>query len=171
MSLPPDQLFAEIYRIHGHRCPMSTLGGRLGFAAQERLGGEQPSAATYYIATCAADGISVMTGCNKADGSLRVVAQDRHALWLEGHDGRGIFAELSGNAMELAGDYRALDQALQQEEAGLSPEELQRRRAAKSQAFEDLLQKFWTLPDEELMNFATELPADLCSAKFERLEG
>lgn len=163
MGLPPDQLFAEIYRIHGHRCPMSTLGGRLGFAARERLAGREPLTATYYIATCAADGISVMTGCKKADGSLRIVAQDRHALWLESHDG-GIFAELSSQALKLAGDYRALDQALLKEESSLSPDELQERRAAKMQAFEELLQKFWTLPDEELMNFAPDLPADLRSA-------
>ena len=161
MSLPPEQLFAEIYQIHGHRCPMSTLGGRLGFAARQRLAGTAPLSATYYIATCAADGISVMTGCNKADGSLRIVERERHALWLESHDGRALYAELSSNALQLAGDYRALDQTLQKEEASLSPVELQQRRTTKDAAFEELLQKFWTLPDEELMNFATDLPTDL----------
>lgn len=163
MSLPPEHLFAEIYEIHGHRCPMSTLGGRLGFAARERLAGEEPLAATYYIATCAADGVSVMTGCKKSDHSLRIIARERHALWLESQDGRGLFAELSNHALQLAGDYRTLDQTFLKEEAGLPPDELQQRLKAKMQAFEELLQKFWTLPDEELMNFATVLPADLRS--------
>ena len=141
MGLPPESLFAEIYRIHGHRCPMSTLGGRLGFAARERLAGTAPFSATYYISTCAADGISVMTDCKKADGSLRIVEGERHALWLKSHDGDGIFAELSSKALKLAGDYRALDQALQEEETNLSPDEQQLRRAAKNAAFEELLQK------------------------------
>ena len=144
---------------------MSTLGGRLGFAAGERLAGQKPLSATYFIATCAVDGISVMTGCNKPDGSLRVVARDRHALWLEDQEGRGIFAELSSNALQLAAVYRALDQALQQEEAALSPDELQQRRIARTQAFEELLQKLRTLPDDQLLDFATALPADLRNAK------
>ena len=161
MSLPSDALFVEIYRIHGHRCPMSTLGGRLGFAARQRLAGQEPWTATYYIATCAADGISVMTGCEKSDHSLRIVALERHALWLQGHDGHGVFAELSDKALQLAGDYRILDQSLQKEEARLPPDELRQRQEAKMQAFEELLHKLRTLADDELMTFATELPADL----------
>jgi formylmethanofuran dehydrogenase subunit E len=165
MGLPPRQRFAEIYQIHGHRCPMSTLGGRLGFAAQLRLVGRAPLTATYYIATCAADGISVMTGCKQADGTLRIVAQERHALWLQETDGRGLFAELSSSALQLAGTYRTLDQALQQEAAQLSPAERQQRQAAKELFLEELLQKLWTLPDDELMNFATTLPADLAGGR------
>lgn len=160
MGLPPRQLFAEIYRIHGHRCPMSTLGGRLGFAARERLAGREPLAATYYIATCAADGISVMTGCSKIAGTLRIVPQERHALWLQDADGRGLFAELSRQALQLAGEYRARDQEFLKEEARLGEEERQR---AKELLLEELLQKFWTLADDELLDFAAELPADLAT--------
>lgn len=165
MGLPPRQLFEEIYRIHGHRCPMSTLGGRLGFAAREELAGREPLAATYYIATCAADGISVMTGCNKADHSLRVIAQERHALWLQDSDGRGLFAELSSQALQLAGAYRALDQALQKEEAYRTKEEKQEQERARELFLDALLQKLWTLPDADLMDFATALPADLAGAR------
>lgn len=161
MGLPPRQLFAEIYEIHGHRCPMSTLGGRLGFAARERLAGREPLAATYYIDTCAADGISVMTGCKKSDGSLRIVTQEQHALWLQDADGRGLFAELSRSALQLAGEYRARDQEFLKDEKCLSPEERQERQRAKELLLEELLQKFWTLPDEELMIFATTLPVDI----------
>ena len=161
MGLPPRQLFAEIYRIHGHRCPMSTLGGRLGFAARERLAGREPLAATYYIATCAADGISVMTGCQKTDHSLRIIAQERHALWLQDADGHGIFAELSSQALQLAGGYRTFDQEFLKDEARLAPAERQERQREKELLLEELLQKFWTMPDDELMIFAAELPADL----------
>ena len=161
MSLPPRPLFAEIYEIHGHRCPMSTLGGRLGFAARERLAGRAPLTATYCIATCAADGISVMTGCRKADHSLRIVPQDRHALWLQDADGHGVFAELSSSALQLAGEYRTLDQEFLKAEARLSAAERQQRQTTKELFLDTLLQKLWTLPDEELMIFATTLPADL----------
>lgn len=162
MALPPIHLFSEIYRIHGHRCPMSTLGGRLGFAARERLFDPSPMSAVYFIDTCAADGIGVMTGCKKEDKTLRIVAKNRHALWLKGHQGRGVFAELSGQAMTLAGEYRARDLALAQVEGTLSPEVLTQRRAEKELFLDELLQKLWSLPDEELMDFATTLPVDLC---------
>jgi len=161
MALPPRQLFAEIYEIHGHRCPMSTLGGRLGFAARAKFADRQPLLATYFIDTCAADGISVMTGCNKAAGTLRIVARQRHALWLQDDNKNGIFAELSPSALQLAGSYRTLDLAFQREEAHLTKLERQQRLTAKELFLEELLQKLWTLPDAEVMNLAAELPADL----------
>ncbi|MDZ4185995.1 MAG: formylmethanofuran dehydrogenase subunit E family protein [Desulfuromonadales bacterium] len=161
MGLPPHQLFAEIYEIHGHRCPMSTLGGRLGFAARQLFFGRPPLLATYFIATCAADGISVMTGCSQAAGTLRIVARERHALWLQNNDGCGLFAELSPQALQLAGTYRTLDLAFLKEEARLATTERQQRLTSKELFLEELLQKLWILPDEELMSFATALPADL----------
>jgi formylmethanofuran dehydrogenase subunit E len=161
MGLPPHQLFAEIYKIHGHRCPMSTLGGRLGFAVKEMFAGRKPRLATYFIGTCAADGISVMTGCSRAAGTLRIVVRERHALWLQDDAGCGIFAELSPQALQLAGTYRTLDLALQREEAHLTKSERQQRLMAKELFLEELLQKLWTLPDAELMRFATAVPADL----------
>jgi formylmethanofuran dehydrogenase subunit E len=144
---------------------MSTLGGRLGFAARQRLAGREPLAATYYIDTCAADGISIMTGCKKSDGSLRIVAQEEHALWLRDADGRGLFAELSSSALQLAGEYRARDQELLKDEKCLSAEERQQRQRAKELLLEELLQKFWALPDEELMTFAAGLPANLADVR------
>ena len=161
MSLPTYASFTEIYRIHGHRCPMSTLGGRLGFATRERLSGREPLAATYFIDTCAADGVSVMTGCLKSDQSLRIFQRERHALWLQDSAGRGLFAELNPRALELAGEYRSLDQALQQQEGSLSAGERQQRQAEKELFLDALLQKLRTFPDEELMAFAPELPIDL----------
>lgn len=165
MGLPPRQLFAEIYRIHGHRCPMSTLGGRLGFAARQKFTGRPPLLATYFIDTCAADGISVMTGCSKAAGTLRIVARERHALWLQNDDGCGLFAELSPPALQLAGTYRTLDLAFQKEEARLAKTERQQRLTAKELFLEELLQKLWILPDEELMSFSAALPADLVDGR------
>jgi formylmethanofuran dehydrogenase subunit E len=165
MGLPPHQLFAEIYRIHGHRCPMSTLGGRLGFAARQKFTGRLPLRATYFIDTCAADGISVMTGCSKAAGTLRIVVREQHALWLQDDAGCGLFAELSPQALQLAGTYRTLDLAFQKDEVCLAKAERQQRLTAKEHLLEELLQKLWILPDEELMSFATALPADLAEGR------
>lgn len=164
MSLPPQQLFAEIYRIHGHRCPMSTLGGRLGFAARAHLAGRAPLTATYFIDTCAADGISVMTGCSRASNSLRIIARNRHALWLQGKDGAGIFAELTDYALHLAGEYRLLDLKHQQEGVGLDLQAERERRQAKELYLDELLHRLWSLPDDRLMILATDRPTDIVGA-------
>ena len=48
------EIFARIYARHGHRCPMSTLGGRLGLAAMQWLGdGAGELQAIYSNRTCA----------------------------------------------------------------------------------------------------------------------
>ena len=63
MSSNPPPLFARIYARHGHRCPMSTLGGRLGLAALNALGetdGELK--AVFANRTCAIYGITAVTG-------------------------------------------------------------------------------------------------------------
>lgn len=158
---PPQSLFDEIRRLHGHYCPMSTLGGRLGFAARARLSASGALCAEYFIATCAADGVSVATGCDLADGSLRVTNRGRHALWLTDQSGRGVFAELSDRTLATAGEYRALDQALERDRDNLDSEELARRLAEKEQFLNNLLQRLRQLPDDELIDFDECLPADL----------
>lgn len=162
--LPPFELFAEIYRRHGHRCPMSTLGGRLGHAARGRLDDDRSLTAAYHIPTCAADGIAVTTGCSRADGSLRVVDCGRHALWLQTADGRGIFAELKPETLQRSAGYRALGQALEQDRERLSPQEVADRLAEQEAFLDQLLDELRTLPDEELIDFSTGYPTDLRAA-------
>ena len=62
MTQPPD-IFQRIYARHGHRCPMSTLGGRMGLAAMTTLGPQPVESleARYAHDTCAVDGIDVIT--------------------------------------------------------------------------------------------------------------
>lgn len=165
MALPAQHLFSEIYRIHGHRCPMSTLGGRLGYAAKAILGKEGPLTGTYFIDTCAADGISVMTGCQKSDGTLRIVERNRHALWLENSAGGGLYAELTDHSLQMAGEYRTLDLSLHRDGRDLSATERQERQAEKELFLETLLQRLWVLPDEELLVLSTTLPDDLLSVR------
>ena len=163
MPLPPLTLFDEIRRIHGHYCPMSTLGGRLGFAAKARQTSDAPLRAAYFIATCAVDGIRTATGCELSDGALQVSDRGRHALWLTTADGRGVFAELRESTLSLAGGYRTLDLALERDRPTLAAAELAQRSAEKDAFLDQLLQQLRQLPDDELMRFDDCLPAALAA--------
>lgn len=162
MPLPAPDIYSEIYRRHGHRCPMSTLGGRLGHAARLHLPADGANQATYHIATCAVDGIAVTTGCSRESGTLHVVDCGRHALWLRNNAGSGIFAELKPQALQLSAGYRTLSQAIEQERNTLSPLALATRLAEQEDFLDRLLQQLWALPDETLIAFSRELPSDLC---------
>ena len=106
MSSDSD-LFLRIRARHGHYCAMSTLGGRLGVAALQALG-DNPGAltATYFIDTCAADGIAVATGCTQEEGRLTVANEGRHRLELRDAGSRGVAAELTAAALERAAACR-----------------------------------------------------------------
>lgn len=72
-------------RLHGHRCPMSILGARLGLAALDELGGLRPwrrLSARYHHRTCALDGIQMATSCTLGNGNLQVEALGEHRLVL-----------------------------------------------------------------------------------------
>jgi formylmethanofuran dehydrogenase subunit E len=100
-------LFLHIRSRHGHYCPMSTLGGRLGMAALQALGkGVGELTACYHIDTCAADGIAVATGCFPEQKRLTVQNDGRHRLDLRDGDGRGVCAELTPAALEQAANCR-----------------------------------------------------------------
>jgi len=107
-SLP--ELFRQIHDRHGHYCPMSTLGGRLGLAALQSLqslGVEcEALTAVYQIDTCAVDGIAVATGCLPDEGRLVVRNVGRHRLELREACGTGVAVELSAAALEQAAACR-----------------------------------------------------------------
>jgi formylmethanofuran dehydrogenase subunit E len=101
------ELFLRIRARHGHYCPMSTLGGRLGMAALQALGeGTGEMTATYFIDTCAADGVAMATGCLQEEGRLTVRNEGCHRLELCAADGRGVAAELTATALEQAAACR-----------------------------------------------------------------
>jgi len=107
MPTSSADLFLRIRARHGHYCPMSTLGGRLGEAALGALGGVSGELhAHYYIDTCAADGIAVATGCLPEDGRLTMRPDGLHRLDLRGEDGVGVRAELTPTALERAAACR-----------------------------------------------------------------
>jgi formylmethanofuran dehydrogenase subunit E len=153
--LPPAELFAEIWRRHGHRCPMSTLGGRLGWAARRQFPAATPAGAlhaVYRIDTCAVEGIRCATGCGEVAGTLELRPEGSHRLTLvERGSGRGVDAAIRPATLLLAGEYRQLDDALERERGSLEPAELARRLRAKEAFLDALLERFCTLPEEELL--------------------
>jgi formylmethanofuran dehydrogenase subunit E len=107
MTHSPPDLFLRIRARHGHYCPMSTLGGRLGMAALAALPSDAGQlTARYYIDTCAADGIAVATGCLPEEDRLTVQNEGRHRLELRAGDGRGVAAELTAAALDQAAACR-----------------------------------------------------------------
>lgn len=150
MNSEPPQLFARIYARHGHRCPMSTLGGRLGTAALAAAGpGTAGWQAVYGIRTCAVDGIAEVTGCSEDNGCLRVENQGRHALTLR-MGGRRIELELTETALAMAGRYRALCDRLEKGWEHLDADERARRQAEMEAVLDELLPQLWCA-DEALL--------------------
>lgn len=103
------ELFLRIHARHGHYCPMSTLGARLGLAAIQALGETAAGLRGWYqIETCALDGIALTTGCLPEEGRLTVLAEGRHRLRLQDDSGHGVCAELTATALERAAACRRL---------------------------------------------------------------
>jgi formylmethanofuran dehydrogenase subunit E len=150
----PHALFDEIYTRHGHRCPMSTLGGRIGYAAAAQVvAGER--LAVYYANTCALDGIRVTTGI----GNPRVIEQGRHTLVLvDRTNGRGVQVSLRPAALDIAWEYRRISEALDRDRAGLDATGLAARQDELAQVLDSVLQRLWTIPDAELLEI---VPAEL----------
>ena len=149
MAVP--ELYQRMYERHGHRCPMSTLGGRLGLAAL-RLLGEGPGVlrASYGARTCALDGLAETTGCTEAAGSLVVSGTGNHALCLA-HGAAQVEVVLSPVALQRAGTYRQLCNELERDWETLDADEQVSRRRQMDAALDELLPYFWHAAEAELI--------------------
>ncbi len=145
-------LYDRIYRRHGHYCPMSTLGGRLGLAARRQFPAELPTAqlrAVYHTDTCAVDGIEEAAGVSRELGSLVVREERRHCLSLVSRaDGSGIEVELSPAALARAGEYRRLSDQLELLRPGLCTEEA----AARQRVLDGMLEGVRSAEEAELFS-------------------
>ena len=151
MSHDPPEIFTRIYVRHGHRCPMSTLGGRLGLAALKWLGDcDGELQAIYSNRTCASDGIAETTGCTEEKGSLIVKNDGRHALALSSAQA-SVEVELTTEALEMAGRYRSLCNRLEKGWDELEDDEQARRRAEMDAMLDELLPQFWQAEDQKLV--------------------
>jgi len=152
MTQSPE-IFRRIYARHGHRCPMSTLGGRLGLAALALLD-VPPGAglqAVFEHDTCAVDGIIETTGCSPDNATLSIEALGNHALRLRCGD-QGVRVKLQPQALEIAGRYRQLDDECErQRRSGVSAEALKPLLLEKERTLQAVLEQLWTLPDDALV--------------------
>ncbi len=101
-DFPKSQLFIELAEKHGHYCPMSTLGLRIGWAALRRLKAELQGA-TFFAQTCARDGIHLALNYD----ALQVEVQGQHLLRFFDKDNHWEI-ELLAKTLDLAASYRSL---------------------------------------------------------------
>ncbi len=145
------EIFDRIYTRHGHRCPMSTLGGRLGLAAIKWLGDSTGELqAIFSNRTCATDGIAETTGCTEEKGSLIVKNDGRHALTLSSAQA-SVEVELTAEALQMAGRYRSLCNRLEKGWDELEADEQAKRRAEMDAMLDELLPQFWQAEDKKLV--------------------
>ena len=95
-------------------------------------------------------GIAETTGCCEDDGSLTVTTEGRHALRLQRGD-RFVELAVAAGTMQQAGVYRKLCNELERDWEALDDDEQQRRRARMDAALDELLPRFWSAADAELL--------------------
>jgi len=109
--LKEADLYLQLAERHGHYCPMSTLGLRLGLEALRRLADSKSVdwQFCYQVKTCAADGITLALENSSFFTELLVDQQGQHSLLCESVDGKELSLSLSTEAMRLAAQYRELN--------------------------------------------------------------
>lgn len=105
-------LYSRLADCHGHYCPMSTLGLRLGLEAVRCLKGRELEGwlFSYQARTCAVDGILLALESSSFAAGLQVEPQGQHLLLCRATDGRELSFALSREAMQLANRYRDLEE-------------------------------------------------------------
>ncbi|MBI5017009.1 MAG: formylmethanofuran dehydrogenase subunit E family protein [Deltaproteobacteria bacterium] len=152
-TTPSDPSFWQaLLRLHGHRCPMSILGARLGLAALDVLGPERAGrrlSARYLHQTCALDGIQLATSCTLGNGNLQVEAKGEHRLLLWDPETREqARVRLTAEALEVGRRYAEL----RGRRDALAPGS--QERAAGEARMEELLRELEEAPTPSLV--ATE---------------
>lgn len=152
MTQPPE-IFQRIYQQHGHRCPMSTLGGRMGLAAMRlsEVEAEENLTVVFEHGTCAVDGIEVTTGCSRSTGSLLVEDSGRHSLIIRSGERQSIRISLNKFALATAWEYRTANEAFNTAKGAVTGDELTVLHEQKETVLQTVLEQFWTLPDEMLL--------------------
>jgi formylmethanofuran dehydrogenase subunit E len=146
-SSPPDaEMCAFLERFHGHICPGSLMGLRLGLAAKEALNAHGRIEAKTFALACSVDGIQVATGTTLGNKTFTV--EDRNDMYLiltDVQSGRQVEARLTQKAMDNGKSFRDLRSKSQTFTAG-SPE-----RSALEKEINAVLDWFRTAPDADVV--------------------
>ena len=146
-SSPPDaEMCAFLAKFHGHTCPGSLMGLRLGLAAKEALNAQGRIEAKTFIHTCPVDGIQVATGATYGNRAITVEDDKEMRLILtDTKTGKQVEATLTQEAMERGKGFRELSGKSRGLKAG-SPEQL-----AVKKEIDDILNWYRTAPDEKVV--------------------
>jgi len=146
-SAPPDAETCErLERFHGHTCPGSLMGLRLGLTAKEALKGHGKLKAKCFILACPVDGIQVGVGTTWGNRGLEVENRGEMSMVLTDiESGRQVEARLTEKATKKGTSYRELTGKARSQTAG-SPE----RKGFEKDA-EAVLDWFRTAPDSEVV--------------------
>ena len=145
---------AEIYdfleRFHGHTCPGSLMGLRLGMAAKDALKARGKLKAKCFILACPVDGIQVGAGTTYGNKALEV--EDRNELRLiltDVESGRQVEARLTQKAEDMGKSFRDLSGKARSSAPG-SPERLRFEKERDA-----ALDWFRTAPDSKVVTIRT----------------
>ena len=151
--------FEGLYAFHGHRCPMSSMGARLGAAAMSALGATKADQfrieAVFRAKNCAIDGIQFMTGCTFGNGNIVYEDSGFACLILRKRDGsRSVTVSISDTALTRLSAHKELKARLldEKEVSGL-PRAMEITREI-SRDFDALVQWVQEAPEGELLVFA-----------------
>ncbi|PLX46392.1 MAG: hypothetical protein C0609_00615 [Deltaproteobacteria bacterium] len=130
--------FDALHMLHGHRCPMSILGARLGLAARAHVGRHGESGdvtALYHHQTCAIDGIQLALGTTGGNNNIEVRPEGEHRLTATNKTRRMyITVRLSEEALRRGKEYAEL-----------------RRSGGDAARMEEILLDLEEAPQEELV--------------------
>lgn len=146
-SAPPDAEMCDfLERFHGHTCPGSLMGLRLGLAAKDALNAQGRIHAKTFLLACPVDGIQVATGATY--GNKAITVDDQKELYLiltDTKSGKKVEARLTEEAMGKGQGFRELSAKSRTLAAG-SPEQ-----SAVKKEIDDILNWYRTAPDEKVV--------------------
>ncbi len=146
-SSPPNaETCAFLEKLHGHTCPGSLMGLRLGLAAKEALNAQGRVEAKTFMLACSVDGIQV--GAETTYGNKALTVEDRNEMYLiltDTKTGKKVEVRLTKEAMEKGKGFKELSARSRSLEAG-SPEQL-----AVQKEVDDILNWYRTAPDEKVV--------------------
>jgi len=153
--------FERLYEFHGHRCPMSTMGARLGIAAMSALGATKADQfrvrGVYRSRNCALDGIQFVTGCTLGNGNLDVEDAGMAAfslVWREG--GGGATATVSGEALARFSEHKRKKAEYERDKAQAGPDREKEMEDGLKREFDALVEWVQETPDDKLLVITLE---------------
>jgi formylmethanofuran dehydrogenase subunit E len=143
-------IYSFLEKFHGHTCPGSLMGLRLGLAAKEALKAKGKMKAKCFVLACPVDGIQVGAGTTYGNKALEV--EDRNELYMiltDVENGRQVEAHLTKKAEEMGNNFRDISGKVRTYSAG-SPEKLQLEKERDA-----ILDWFRTAQDSEVVSIRT----------------